>query len=199
MPIEANLYNRSRRRRIDPDDRSSNYIVGRGIRKPRRLLQSRNGKKRAIRSSVIRSRRRRRGSRSACSISRTIDCVHRRTHHRSLRGEVLLQPSSCLFRRFGYWRAPDTAPISDRGAREPRCRHSLWATPTGLMDVDERGQRGGAGRREHAIGRVLGAAAGVPHGQTSAILLPAVLAWNEAGCGRGQAAATIARGDRARG
>ena len=31
-----------------------------------------------------------------------------------------------------------------------------------------------------AIGRVLGATAGVPHGQTSAILLPAVLAWNEA-------------------
>jgi maleylacetate reductase len=30
----------------------------------------------------------------------------------------------------------------------------------------------------HAIGRVLGAVAGVPHGQTSAILLPAVLAWN---------------------
>ncbi|CAO3427953.1 hypothetical protein [Azospirillum endophyticum] len=31
----------------------------------------------------------------------------------------------------------------------------------------------------HAIGRVLGATTGVPHGQTSAILLPAVLAWNE--------------------
>lgn len=31
----------------------------------------------------------------------------------------------------------------------------------------------------HAIGRVLGAVAGVPHGQTSAVLLPFVLAWNE--------------------
>jgi maleylacetate reductase len=30
----------------------------------------------------------------------------------------------------------------------------------------------------HAIGRVLGAVTGVPHGQTSAILLPSVLAWN---------------------
>ena len=30
----------------------------------------------------------------------------------------------------------------------------------------------------HAIGRVLGAVAGVPHGHTSAILLPSVLAWN---------------------
>lgn len=46
----------------------------------------------------------------------------------------------------------------------------------------------------HAIGRVLGAACGVPHGETSCVLLPAVLTWNLSHAGSPQAAVSTLLG-----
>lgn len=52
------------------------------------------------------------------------------------------------------------------------CMVGAWMSMTGIVG----GMRMGG---SHAIGHVLGAAFGVPHGMTSCITLPAVLEWNE--------------------
>lgn len=51
------------------------------------------------------------------------------------------------------------------------CLMGAWVSMTGVVA----GVRQGA---SHAIGHVLGGTAGVPHGYTSCIMLPAVLRWN---------------------
>jgi alcohol dehydrogenase class IV len=50
------------------------------------------------------------------------------------------------------------------------CQLGVWLSATGIMRVDM-----GA---SHGIGHQLGAVAGVPHGHTSCVLLPAVLDYN---------------------
>lgn len=54
----------------------------------------------------------------------------------------------------------------------------VWLASSGINRVDF-----GA---SHGIGHALGGALGVPHGLTSCVLLPAVLAFNEAACGERQ-------------
>lgn len=49
----------------------------------------------------------------------------------------------------------------------------------------------------HAIGRVLGGAFGVPHGETSCVLLPGILRWNAVTDDAGQAGVLAAMGSRA--
>jgi maleylacetate reductase len=61
---------------------------------------------------------------------------------------------------------------SDLGARLD-CQIGAWISMTGIVS----GTRMGA---SHAIGHVLGGSAGVPHGYTSCVMLPAVLAFNAA-------------------
>lgn len=51
------------------------------------------------------------------------------------------------------------------------CQIGAWVSMTGIVT----GTRMGA---SHAIGHVLGGSAGVPHGYTSCVMLPAVLAFN---------------------
>jgi maleylacetate reductase len=53
------------------------------------------------------------------------------------------------------------------------CQIGAWISMTGIVS----GTRMGA---SHAIGHVLGGSAGVPHGYTSCVMLPAVLAFNAA-------------------
>jgi maleylacetate reductase len=53
------------------------------------------------------------------------------------------------------------------------CQIGAWISMTGIVG----GTRMGA---SHAIGHVLGGSAGVPHGYTSCVMLPAVLAFNAA-------------------
>ncbi len=53
------------------------------------------------------------------------------------------------------------------------CQIGAWISMTGIVS----GTRMGA---SHAIGHVLGGSAGVPHGYTSCVMLPAVLAFNSA-------------------
>ena len=53
-----------------------------------------------------------------------------------------------------------------------KCLMGAWMSMTGVIT----GSRLGA---SHAIGHILGGSAGVPHGHTSCIMLPYVLAWNE--------------------
>ena len=60
---------------------------------------------------------------------------------------------------------------TDSGARL-KCLMGAWLSMTGVVS----GCRLGA---SHAIGHILGGTAGVPHGYTSCIMLPYVLAWNE--------------------
>ena len=57
---------------------------------------------------------------------------------------------------------------------EPRllCQQAVWLAASSINRVNY-----GA---SHGLGHVLGALAGVPHGHTSCVLLPSVLAWNEA-------------------
>jgi maleylacetate reductase len=59
---------------------------------------------------------------------------------------------------------------ADLGARLD-CQIGAWISMTGIVS----GTRMGA---SHAIGHVLGGSAGVPHGYTSCVMLPAVLAFN---------------------
>jgi len=63
----------------------------------------------------------------------------------------------------------------DPGDLEGRldCQIGAWISMTGIVS----GTRMGA---SHAIGHVLGGSAGVPHGYTSCVMLPAVLEFNEA-------------------
>lgn len=60
------------------------------------------------------------------------------------------------------------------GDLEPRlvCQQAVWLAGSSINRVNY-----GA---SHGLGHVLGALAGVPHGHTSCVLLPSVLAWNEA-------------------
>src|SRR5207245_3915236 len=60
------------------------------------------------------------------------------------------------------------------------CQIGAWISMTGIVG----GTRMGA---SHAIGHVLGGSAGVPHGYTSCVMLPAVLAFNAAVNGDRQA------------
>lgn len=53
-----------------------------------------------------------------------------------------------------------------------QCLMGAWMSMMGIVT----GTRLGA---SHAIGHILGGSAGVPHGHTSCIMLPYVLAWNE--------------------
>src|SRR5262249_50062331 len=55
----------------------------------------------------------------------------------------------------------------------PPGQDGAWISMTGIVS----GTRMGA---SHAIGHVLGGSAGVPHGYTSCVMLPAVLAFNSA-------------------
>jgi maleylacetate reductase len=79
------------------------------------------------------------------------------------------------------------------------CQFGMWLSIAGPAG----GVPTGA---SHGIGHVLGAACGVPHGQTSCVMLPAVLRWNRAvnaerqrrvaaalGAPDGDAAAAVAR------
>jgi len=52
------------------------------------------------------------------------------------------------------------------------CQQAVWLAASSINRVNY-----GA---SHGIGHVLGGLAGVPHGHTSCVLLPSVLAWNEA-------------------
>ena len=63
---------------------------------------------------------------------------------------------------------------ADPGDLEARleCMMGAWASMVGIVS----GTRLGA---SHAIGHILGGSAGVPHGHTSCVMLPAVLGWNE--------------------
>lgn len=60
---------------------------------------------------------------------------------------------------------------TDMHARQ-QCLMGAWMSMAGVIT----GTRLGA---SHAIGHILGGTAGVPHGHTSCIMLPYVLAWNE--------------------
>lgn len=74
-----------------------------------------------------------------------------------------------------------------------RCMMGAWLSMVGIVT----GTRLGA---SHAIGHILGGSAGVPHGHTSCVMLPHVLAWNESVNGARQsevAAAMGAPGERA--
>jgi alcohol dehydrogenase class IV len=53
-----------------------------------------------------------------------------------------------------------------------KCMMGAWLSMVGIVS----GTRLGA---SHAIGHILGGSAGVPHGHTSCVMLPYVLAWNE--------------------
>ena len=61
---------------------------------------------------------------------------------------------------------------SEQATARLECMVGAWMSMTGIVG----GTRMGG---SHAIGHVLGAAFGVPHGMTSCITLPAVLEWNE--------------------
>ena len=68
-----------------------------------------------------------------------------------------------------------------------KCLIGTWLSMTGIVS----GCRLGA---SHAIGHILGGTAGVPHGYTSCIMLPHVLAWNEPVNGKRQADLATALG-----
>jgi maleylacetate reductase len=63
---------------------------------------------------------------------------------------------------------------ADPGSLSARldCQLGMWAAISGPVGGVPLGA-------SHAIGRILGGALDVPHGHTSCVLLPAVLAWNE--------------------
>jgi len=67
------------------------------------------------------------------------------------------------------------------------CQIGAWISMTGIVS----GTRMGA---SHAIGHVLGGSAGVPHGYTSCVMLPAVLAFNAEVNGERQAEISAALG-----
>ena len=67
------------------------------------------------------------------------------------------------------------------------CQIGAWISMTGIVS----GTRMGA---SHAIGHVLGGSAGVPHGYTSCVMLPAVLAFNSTVNGDRQAEISAALG-----
>ena len=67
------------------------------------------------------------------------------------------------------------------------CQIGAWISMTGIVS----GTRMGA---SHAIGHVLGGSAGVPHGYTSCVMMPAVLAFNAAVNGDRQAELSTALG-----
>ncbi len=67
------------------------------------------------------------------------------------------------------------------------CQIGAWVSMTGVVS----GTRMGA---SHAIGHVLGGSAGVPHGYTSCVMLPAVLAFNASVNGDRQAEISTALG-----
>ncbi|GEP54184.1 iron-containing alcohol dehydrogenase [Reyranella soli] len=75
---------------------------------------------------------------------------------------------------------------SDLAARLD-CQIGAWISMTGIVT----GTRMGA---SHAIGHVLGGSAGVPHGYTSCVMLPAVLAFNAEVNGDRQAEISAALG-----
>jgi maleylacetate reductase len=75
---------------------------------------------------------------------------------------------------------------SDLAARLD-CQIGAWISMIGIVS----GTRMGA---SHAIGHVLGGSAGVPHGYTSCVMLPAVLAFNAAVNGDRQAEISAALG-----
>jgi maleylacetate reductase len=68
------------------------------------------------------------------------------------------------------------------------CQIGAWLSMTGVVS----GVRMGA---SHAIGHILGGTAGVPHGYTSCVMLPSVLAWNESvnGARQGEISAALGR------
>ncbi len=72
------------------------------------------------------------------------------------------------------------------------CQIGAWISMTGIVT----GTRMGA---SHAIGHVLGGSAGVPHGYTSCVMLPAVLAFNAEVNGDRQAEISAALGASAAG
>jgi maleylacetate reductase len=67
------------------------------------------------------------------------------------------------------------------------CQIGAWVSMTGIVS----GTRMGA---SHAIGHVLGGSAGVPHGYTSCVMMPAVLAFNSTVNGERQAEISAALG-----
>jgi maleylacetate reductase len=67
------------------------------------------------------------------------------------------------------------ADSADLDARQD-CQFGMWLSISGAV----MGRRMGA---SHAIGHSLGGMLGVPHGITSAVMLPAVLRWNESALG----------------
>jgi alcohol dehydrogenase class IV len=66
------------------------------------------------------------------------------------------------------------------------CQQAVWLAASSINRVNY-----GA---SHGIGHVLGGLAGVPHGLTSCVLLPAVLAWNELATARQQGVVAAALG-----
>ncbi|MGE0697607.1 MAG: iron-containing alcohol dehydrogenase, partial [Hyphomicrobiaceae bacterium] len=76
---------------------------------------------------------------------------------------------------------------SDLDARL-RCMMGAWLSMVGIVS----GTRLGA---SHAIGHILGGSAGVPHGHTSCVMLPYVLAWNETVNGDRQREVSVAMGE----
>ena len=76
---------------------------------------------------------------------------------------------------------------SDLAARLD-CQIGAWISMIGIVS----GTRMGA---SHAIGHVLGGSAGVPHGYTSCVMLPAVLAFNATVNGERQAEISAALGE----
>jgi maleylacetate reductase len=74
-------------------------------------------------------------------------------------------------RRLGRGLVQSRREPSDRDARL-ECQLGMWLAMSGAMA----GRGMGA---SHAIGHTLGGMLGVPHGLTSAVMLPAVLRWNE--------------------
>jgi alcohol dehydrogenase class IV len=81
-----------------------------------------------------------------------------------------------------------------RSKREPKdlaarlaCQQAVWLSSAGLGRVSM-----GA---SHGIGYILGTVGGVPHGHTSCVMLPAVLAWNEPATREAQARIARAMGD----
>jgi maleylacetate reductase len=100
-------------------------------------------------------------------------------------------------------RAPYADALAEAGLR--RLGHALRETKNSPADLEARlscqigmwlaisGAGSGRGMgASHAIGHTLGGMLGVPHGMTSAVMLPAVLRWNESVLGeRGQLVASL--------
>lgn len=68
------------------------------------------------------------------------------------------------------------------------CQMGAWMSMVGIVS----GTRLGA---SHAIGHILGGSAGVPHGHTSCVMLPHVLAWNAVVNGERQREVAAAMGE----